>query len=200
MLLRQLVCLAVLFFWANYLFAQKNVNISSPNKQITFEFTIAAGKPEYGVKFKGQKLVEHSALSLAFEDGQLGNKASMQKAKVSKGVEEYDLPMGKASHVRSAYTQMIIALQEGDKKVSLQVRVFDDGLGMRYQFPEQGNQAGLVLTDERTNFDLSNTPTARVAFLDNYFTSHEHLYNVLPLADIKNDTLMDMPVLFEFPG
>lgn len=200
MYLRQIACFAALFFGANYLFAQKNLAISSPNKQIIFEFSVVAGKPEYSVKFKGQKLVEHSALSLAFNDGEIGNKVSMQKPAISKGVEEYDLPLGKTSHVRSAYTQVIIPLQEGDKKVNLQVRVFDDGLGIRYQFPQQNSQDSLVLTEERTNFNLSNNPVARVAFLDNYFTSHEHLYNVLPLADIKNDTLMDMPVLFEYPN
>ena len=47
---------------------------------------------------------------------------------------------------------------------------------------------------------LIGNPTARVAFLENFTTSHEHLYSVMPLKDIKNDTLMDMPTLFEFPG
>src|SRR5205085_3228749 len=47
-------------------------------------------------------------------------------------------------------------------------------------------------------FNLAGNPTARVAFLENYLTSHEHLYNVLSLKDINNDTLMDMPALFQF--
>ena len=57
-----------------------------------------------------------------------------------------------------------------------------------------------TLTDENTSFNLTGNPTARVAFLENFTTSHEHRYNVMPLKDIKNDTLIDMPALFEFPG
>ena len=49
-------------------------------------------------------------------------------------------------------------------------------------------------------FNLAGNPIARVAFLENFTTSHEHRYNVMPLNDIANDTLMDMPALFEFPG
>ena len=87
-----------------------------------------------------------------------------------------------------------------NRLIYLRVRVFNDGVAFRYEFPEQKDWHNYTLTDENTSFNLVGNPSARVAFLENFTTSHEHLYNVMPLKDIKNDTLMDMPALFEFPG
>ena len=86
-----------------------------------------------------------------------------------------------------------------ERLVNLRVRIFDDGVAFRYELPEQKDWHNYTLTDENTNFNLAGNPTARVAFLENFTTSHEHLYNVMPLKDIVNDTLMDMPALLNFP-
>jgi alpha-glucosidase len=99
-----------------------------------------------------------------------------------------------------AYAEALIPMQESRRTINLRVRVFDDGIGFRYELPVQDEWNNYQLTDENTHFNFSGNPTARVAFLENYFTSHEHRYNVMPVKDIANDTLMDMPALFEFPG
>ncbi len=184
--------------------AQKKISVSSPNGQIIFSFDVSNGNPEYAVKYKNQSLIEHSSVGLSFiNNDSFGNNIKTGKIIISNGVDDYTLPEGKASKIHDTYKEVNIPLQEmNDKKrlIVFHVRVFNDGIGFRYEFPQQNNWDNYTLTDENTNFNMTGNPTARVAFLENYTTSHEHLYNSLTLKDIKNDTLMDMPALFEFPN
>lgn len=184
--------------------AQNKINISSPNGQLAFMFTIEHGQPEYSVKYKNKSLIEHSKLGLTFMGNDFfGSNIETAHATISDGIDDYILPMGKVSKVHDSYREATIPFQEhGGKKrlIYLHVKVFNDGIGFRYEFLEQKDWPNYTLTDENSSFNLVGNPMARVAFLENFTTSHEHRYNLLPLNDIKNDTLIEMPALFEFPG
>ncbi|HEY4156359.1 MAG TPA: glycoside hydrolase family 97 protein [Puia sp.] len=184
--------------------AQKKISLNSPDKKIGFAFTLVAGAPEYSVLFNKQPLIGHSRLSLSFENNEgWGSDLTIDHATFTDGEDNYTLPEGKTSRVHDFYKEVSIPLRErsGKKRlIILRVRAFNDGLAFRYEFPAQDNWKAYALTDENTQVNLTGDPTARVAFLENFLTSHEHRYNILPLKDIKNDTLMDMPALFEFPG
>jgi len=184
--------------------AQNKISISSPNGQLAFTFRLNSGHPEYGVRFKKANLIEHSKLGLTFiNNDTFGNDVKVKKITVTDGTDDYILPEGKTSKVHDTYKEALIPMQEtqGEKRlINLRVRAFNDGIAFRYELPAQENWKEYTLTDEHSDFNLVNNPTARVAFLENFTTSHEHRYNVLPLSEIKNDTLMDMPALFEFPG
>jgi alpha-glucosidase len=197
----------LLFFmlaFGNPLVAQQTIDVSSPDKALTFRFMVAKGHPEYSVIYKDHMLLTHSRLGLTFAGGNVfGDDVEAGKGIIRDGVEDYTLPEGKTSKVHDPYREAAIPMQEqqGKKRlIWLRVRVFDDGIGFRYELPVQGNWHHYTLTDENTQFNLVGDPTARVAFLENFTTAHEHRYNVLPLDSIINDTLMDMPALFEFPG
>lgn len=188
----------------NFLFAQNKASISSPDKQLNFMFGLAQGHPEYSVRYKNKNLIEHSTLGLTFIGNDFfGSDVETGHITITDGVDDYTLPAGKTSKVHDTYREAAIPMQERNGKkrlIYLRIRVFNDGVAFRYEFPEQNNWHEYTLTDENTSFNLSGNPTGRIAFLENFTTSHEHRYDVLPLKDIKNDTLMDMPVLFEFPG
>ena len=185
-------------------FAQKKINISSPNGQLEYTFSVSAGHPEYAVLYKKKVLIEHSLVSLAFENNDsFGNDIETGKVAITTGIDDYTLPEGKTSHVQDTYKEATITMQEkkGSKRlIYLHVRAFNDGVAFRYELPEQTNWHAYTLTDENTNFNLIGNPTARVAFLPDFLSSHEHRYNLLPLSDIKNDTLIETPALFEYPG
>ena len=204
MLMKKTFFVLLFISFSNFLFAQKKITITSPDKQLTFYFEVSGGHPVYSVAYKKNTLVTKSQLGLTFMDnGIFGNDIKTGKAILRNGLEDYNLPLGKTSKVHDTYREAMIPMQQnGDKKrlVNLRVRVFNDGIGFRYELPEQNEWKNYTLTDENTQFNLAGNPTGRVAFLENFTTSHEHLYHVMPLADIKNDTLMDMPALFEFPG
>ena len=182
--------------------AQKKINIASPNGQIVFSFDVSNGHPEYAVQYKKQNLAEHSKVGLSFiNNDSFGDNITIGKTVISEGVDNYTLPEGKTSRVHDTYKEASIPMQDNKKRlVVFHVRVFNNGIGFRYEFPLQKNWDNYTLTDENTTFNLMGNPTATVGFLENFTTSHEHRYNVLPLKDIKNDTLMDVPALFEFPG
>ncbi len=204
MIVKKISLALALFTYTNFLFAQKKINVLSPNQQLSFFFAVVGSQPEYSVAYKNKVLVAHSSLGLTFIGNDFfGNDIKTGQVKLTDGIEAYTLPEGKTSKVLDAYREAIIPMQEnkGDKRlINLRVRVFDDGIGFRYELPGQNAWQSYTLTDENTTFNLTGNPTARVAFLENFTTSHEHRYNVLPLAVIKNDILMDMPALFEFPG
>lgn len=195
-----LVCL--LYFAIHTSFAQKKIELASPDKSVRFRFYLTKEAPVYSVSFKGKTLIEASKLGLTFAGSDsFSSNLKTGKPVFSKADEYYDLPVGKASRVRNHYRQVLIPLTEKNgRKINLVVRAFDDGVAFRYEFPQQKNWKNYTLTDENSTFHLAGDPKVLTLFRENYTTSHEGFYDHLPLSRIKADTLMDMPTLFEFPG
>ena len=178
--------------------------MASPNGRIVFSFTLTKAAPTYRVTFDKAVLIEESSLSLAFESGGVFGPNLDQQKPVTRIIDEtYDLVVGKVKTARNHCWEAIIPLAERTglkRQVNVVVRVFDDGVAFRYEFPTQPNWISYVLTDENTTFRLDQNPTVRALFLPNFTTSHEGVYTTVPLDSIRTDTLMDMPALFEFPN
>lgn len=185
------------------LVAQKKVHLSSPDKNIHFQFELSRSGPSYAVTYKGKKIIAPSALDFRFDNGDFKTNLGLNKPITQKGFEEYELIVGKASKIISSYNELILPLEESKapaRKINLVVRAFDDGIAFRYEFPQQSNWPEYELLEENTRFNLVGDPMTHALFLPNYTTSHEGEYSHLPFTRIKSDTLMDMPALFEFPG
>jgi len=195
-----LICLSFLSLATS---GQKKIELTGPDHNLKFIFSIAGHDAEYSVMYKGQTLVDNSPLALHFSDGQLDHNIVAGKASFRKGNNSYTLVVGKTSKVDDQYNEVEIPLQQfngGARRIILRVRAFNDGLAFRYEFPEQADWKLLELTDEKTTFHLTGNPTAHALFLPNYTSSHEGKYATIAFNDIREDTLMDMPVLFEFPN
>ncbi len=78
--------------------------------------------------------------------------------------------------------------------------MFNDAVAFRYEYPVQSSWAAYELTDEKSTFNIQGNPKIRAMLLGSYTTSHEKYYQKMLLSEVKNDTLMDMPALFEFPN
>ena len=184
--------------------AQKNIRLSSPNGSISYSFHINDGQAFYNISFKNKSIINNSSLSLNFlENGEFKKNLKSGKTIFKNGTEDYELITGKTKSVHQPYHEVIIPLAETKspfRKINLEVKAFDDGLAFRYQFPEQQNWSEFSLTDEHTTFNLEGDPNVLALLLPNYTTSHEGEYTSLPFSKIKEDTLMDMPALFEFAG
>jgi len=204
MIIKKIFIVVVFIINCNLIAAQNKINVSSPNKDLAFSFALKSRHPGYSISYKNKILIEQSTLGLTFAGNDFfGNDIKTGKIIISDGTDDYTLPEGKTSKVYDTYKEAAIPMQEtkGKKRlIFLRVRVFNDGVAFRYEVPEQSNWHHYTLTDENTSFNLDGNPTARVAFLENFTTAHEHRYNVLQLKEIKDDTLMDMPALFTFPG
>ncbi|MBC7920166.1 MAG: glycoside hydrolase family 97 protein [Ferruginibacter sp.] len=183
--------------------AQQDIRLASPDGNVAFTFRLTDDGPVYRVAFKGKTLVDDSKLTLSFrENGTFGKGLKVKRPRFREADETYELVVGKAKTVRNRYREVTIPLVERRgprRRISLVVRAYDDGVAFRYEFPSQRNWSSYSLTDERTTFRLARNPKVRTLFLPGFTTSHEGEYATLSLSEVKDDSLMDTPTLFEFP-
>ena len=183
-------------------YAQQNVQLASPNGSIAFSCRISNHVLTYDVTFKKQLLIANSELSLSFlENGNFNKGVVILFPTFHDGEDNYELVVGKNKKVHEYFKEVSIPLKEKlapERKINLVVRAYNDGLAFRYEFPEQKNWTSFSLTDENTSFNIVGNPTLLTMFLPNYLSSHEGLYHSLSLTNVVNDTLIEMPTLFEF--
>ncbi|NNU34209.1 hypothetical protein HK413_08730 [Mucilaginibacter sp. S1162] len=184
--------------------AQNSISLKSPDGNIRFAFILTKEKPLYRVSYKGKALINKSALGLMLRDsGNFVSDLKMLKPVYKAGNEQYDLVVGKTKHVISNYREVIIPLVESGaakRMINIVVRVFNDGLAFRYEFPQQKNWNAYTLTDENSEFNIAGYPQLRALSFKNYTSSHEGLYEKMPLNALKEEALVDMPALLEFPN
>ena len=182
----------------------KTVEVMSPDGQIRYSFRLTDSLPVYTVSFRGIILIDHSPMGLTFlETGAFGRGLTLLQPVYRKGEDRYDLVVGKTKSVHDFYREAEIPLAERAgrrRRVTLLVRVFNDGVAFRWELPGQENWSSYSLTDENSCFRLIGDPVVLASFLPGFTTSHEGRYTRLPFDQIKSDTLMDMPVYLEFPG
>ncbi len=183
-------------------FAQRRIQISSPDGNLVFNFGLNDQKPSYSVNFKGKPVIASSTLSLSSQDGSLLSNVRLLKVEYREGVEDYTLTVGKNSKVREAYREVVIPLESKPKasRLNVVVRAFNDALAFRYEFLKTDQMDSLVLTDENTGFRIDPRSIVHGLRLPNYTSSHEGFYSKLSIQELKDGELIDMPVLCELPG
>ena len=181
--------------------AQNKILLASPNRNIEFTFRLINKSMFYSVCFKNKIIIDKSQLSLNFLNEDFKNDLCVAKAIFRETEEKYSLVVGKTKDISERFNEVSIPVENGltHRKIHFVVRVFDDGIGFRYEFPDELTKHAIILTDENTNFNFSKNTIVRTLFLPNYTSSHEGPYHKLSLESIKEDTLMDMPTLFETP-
>lgn len=200
-MLTKLICL-FLILWSTQSHAQ-TVKVASPNGNLVFNFKLVNKAAFYSVSFKGKTIIDYSSLSLDFDNGNFQNNLKLNKPTYKDTTEDYDLVVGKTSHVHTRYKEVTLPLEEAlapKRKINIVARVFNDGVAFRYVYPQQENWTNYSLLDENTTFKFVGDPTLHALFLPNYTTSHEGYYTVTTLSKAVPDSLMDMPALFELPG
>ena len=134
----------VAMLWSGSLSAtgHKPLAISSPSGDLTVEFMLLAkGEPAYRVVYKGKPVVETSTLGFDFKGApslKAGFKITGQQTREFN--ETWTMPWGEQREVVNHYRELRVNLQERSglkRQMNLVFRVFDDGLGFRYEFPKQ---------------------------------------------------------------
>jgi alpha-glucosidase len=186
-------------------FAKKIITVTSPDTKIKFWLSADNNGLYYKISYKGILMVDNSRMNISFkEGGPFNNSLAIRSATTEKITEDYELITGKASKIRSESNRVIVPVTEqtgAKRRIDIEIRVFNDGAAFRYVIPKQDNWAQMVnVTDEIDSFNLTQNPLMTALLRKNYTTSHEGIYTKTHLNDLKADTLMDMPVLFEFPN
>ena len=197
--------LAVLLLATANTFAQKNIAITSPDAQIKFWLSTDSNGLFYKITYKGVLMADKSRLNISFQEGgAFNNKLALIAASPKRLTEDYELTTGKTSKVHSECNQVIIPVTEqtgNRRRLAIEVRIFNDGVAFRYIIPKQDAWVSTInITDELNTFNLTQNPKVTALLRESYTTSHEGIYTKSTLNNLKADTLMDMPALFEFPN
>lgn len=160
----KIICLLVAL---NLFAACRNDKIQrliSPDGKTVLTFSLSDGKPFYTVQKNGKEIIKPSHLGfvLSFGDSLCSN---FKVTSVSTNVfdQTWQQPWGEEVDVRNHYNELKINLQEETGKhrlLNMVFRAFDDGIGFRYEFPEQENLKKLEIADELTEFALANNDSA----------------------------------------
>lgn len=180
---------------------EKIYTVASPDGNLRFTIQNTSGQTAYTITYK-QKAVINSSIIMPVTSG----KTFGANLKISDPVyttidTTYQLIVGKTKNARDNCRQMVISMSENqipDRRINLVVRAYNDGIAFRYQIPSQPGTEDFALTGEHTRINIAGNPNIITGFLENYQTSHEPLYTHLRYNEIKNDTLMDVPTLFQF--
>jgi alpha-glucosidase len=171
--------------------------VQSPDGKISVEFSLQDGAPVYSVQKDGKPIVENSRLGfvLAGEDS-LCSHFSLVGTKKDSHDETWQQPWGEEIDVRNHYNELTVQLQEtaGLKRLlNITFRAFDDGIGFRYEFPEQENLKEFEIHDELTEFALVNDDSIWSQHL--FDRDYEILYHKRLISEV-NDTV-STPVTIE---
>jgi hypothetical protein len=154
--------------------------INSPDKNIVVSVLLSEdGFIAYNVKHKKQVVIDTSTLGFEFKNmPPIADNLKIANVKKDSYDETWELPWGEERLVRNNYNQLILYLSEDSqlkRKLNLIFRVYNDGLGFRYYFPEQSNLNEIFITEEKTQFKL--TGDHDVWWMPGDWDIYEHLYN-----------------------
>ncbi len=161
--------------------------ITSPDNTIQIEFNLSEkGEPTYNVQFKNDEVIKKSTLGFDLKEApSLKENFTLLNSSISSFNEVWEMPWGEQTEVENKYNELKLELQEvSELKRNLTVvfRVYNDGLGFRYEFPEQENLSEVIITDENTQFNLAGDH--KVWWIPGDWDIYEHLYNTTKLSKI----------------
>jgi alpha-glucosidase len=194
------------------------VKVTSPNGKIVFVLSSGA-MPDvsadrvtteapasvtlhYAVQFRSKELIDASKLGLVIE-GQAPLGTGMHKTGEQTGSvdQTYTIPVGKTSTVRDHYNGVRADYQDASgRKLSFEVRVFDDGAAFRYVVPDQPSLKKVRIAHELTQFTYAKDATTYPLVLNGFRSSWEDEYQQRQASGLHKDWVIGLPLLAEEPG
>ncbi len=161
-------------------FMGNNWAIKSPDGNIEVEFSLNKdNQPVYDVTYKGKQVIGDSKLGIEFIQGEpLAKNFKTIDVQRKNHNEKWEMQWGEQHYVVNNYNELKVEFCQENKikrKVSVEFRVFNDGLGFRYLFPEQQNWDTAYIKDEHTEFKL--TEDNNTWWIPGHWDSYEQLYS-----------------------
>ena len=159
----------------------------SPNGQLRLNFSInAQGEPVYELYYKDKVVIKPSKLGLELKDDPgLMNGFTLAGVQTSTFDETWQPVWGEEKEIRNHYNEMAVTLnqQAQGRHIVLRFRLFDDGLGFRYEFPLQKNLNYFVIKEEHTQFAMAGDHTA--FWIPGDYDTQEYDYTESRLSEIR---------------
>ena len=160
--------------------------VSSPGGLITVDFQLIDGAPTYSVDYKEKTVINPSTLGLELKDaGNLMDGFEMIKAETTTFDETWQPVWGEVKDIRNYYNEMLVALKQPstDRYMNLRFRVYDEGVGFRYEFPQQQNLVYFVVKEEHSRFAMTGDHTAW--WIPGDYDTQEYDYTESKLSEIR---------------
>jgi glucan 1,4-alpha-glucosidase len=163
-------------------------SIQSPDKSIDVRFLLNPdGQFGYEIYYRNIKVIDTSYLGFEFLNAPaLKKHFKVLETSTTNFDDTWEMPWGEQSEVRNHYNEIKLSLQETKaplRLVNVVFRVFDDGVGFRYEFPEQANFKVARIKEENTEFNL--TGDNKTWWIPGDWDIYEHLYNATRVSEIN---------------
>jgi len=189
-----LIFIAILLIAISCRKGNMKTEISSPKGINKIEFGLSEhGSPFYLVKHHSKTIIDTSFMSFDFRNlPSLKYNLEITDVRFNTVDENWEMPWGEQRTVKNNYNEMLVSLRENSpkaRKVNIRFRAYDDGIGFRYEFPEQRASDTLIITDENTEFQL--TGDHKCWWIPGDWDIYEHLYNTTKVSEIDALALVD---------
>lgn len=179
----------------------QSATIGSPSGNLQLEFFIRDGVPCYRLNAGQEAILTPSRLGFEFRNiPPMTENFDLEKTETSAHNETWEQVWGECRTVQNQYNELCVTLKQDDnlqRQVLVRFRVFDDGIGFRYEFPQQPNLAGAEISNELTEFTFAAEPQVWWIPVHRDNSYYESLYRHTPLS--QTDTV-NTPATFETAG
>ena len=171
--------------------------VKSPNGNVTVNFSVdPQGRPVYEMSYKNQTVIKPSHLgfelakdkhaSKKFDETDLLQGFTIKSEQTSTFDETWKPVWGETSTIRNHYVEYVAVLQQRteQREIAVRFRVYDDGIGFRYEFPQQKNLNYFLIKEEKTEFAL--TGDHKAYWLPGDYDTQEYETIISRLSEIKD--------------
>ena len=181
-----MIRLIIALFFINSFAFVKAQTVLSPDKNMSLEFQLKEGVPFYRVTYKQRPVILESRLGLEINNApSLLDGFVITEAKTSNVDETWEPVMGEQKSVRNYYNELAVRLAQPaqqDRYIIIRFRVFNDGVGLRYEFPEQPHLNYFVVKEERTEFHLAGDHKAW--WMPGDYDTNEYTYTTSKISEM----------------
>jgi alpha-glucosidase len=165
-----------------------NLELNSPNSELQISFFLTENNTAtYTVMKENELIIDTSTLAFVLKNApELRGDLSIVESKISSFDENWEPIWGENKVIKNNYNELRVHLQENNelaREFFVVFKVYDDGLGFRFEFPEQENLNDVIILDEQTQFHLTNDHTAWWIPAD--FDSYEYHYTKSKVSEIN---------------
>jgi len=162
-------------------------DLQSPDGKIGLHFSLDdSGAPLYELRYNNQPVINKSKMGFTIKSG-TGN---LDKNFTGPGYtyqsenSSWQPVWGQEKTIQNRYNEMLVSLQQSDRAILIRFRLFNDGLGFRYEFPKQENLYCFAIKEELTEFNLATD--AKAFWIPGDYDTNEYPYTVSKVSEIGN--------------
>lgn len=160
--------------------------ITSPDKNLTMTFELREGVPFYQLTYKNKPVIQPSRLGLDLHQSTpFLRDFTVAATRQSSTDETWNPVLGEQRTIRNNYNELEVTLaqpSEKNRKMILRFRLFNDGLGFRYEFPEQEQLKYFIIREEQTEFHLNGDHKA--FWMPGDYDTNEYPYTTSKISEM----------------